>query len=126
MRFNLHQHKISSLTPFLDAVGEIGLVAIIAWALSRFIKIGEKEYLKSAANRLMQNKEDETAQGKVDKTTVQAVAKLLRLSVVITALIIIQTLGYSISLLALEVLEVSLSVLRRRIRQIFWWDDDSS
>lgn len=92
------EKKISSLTPFLDAVGEIGLVAIIVWALSRFIKIGEKEYLKSAANRLMQNKEDETAQGKVDKTTVQAVAKLLRLSVVITGvLIIIQTLGYSIS-----------------------------
>ena len=58
----------------------------------------EKEYLKSVANRLIQNKEDETAQGNVDKTTVQAVAKLLRLSVVITGvLIIIQTLGYSIS-----------------------------
>ena len=59
------EKKISSLTPFLDAVGEIGLVAIIVWALSRFIKIGEKEYLKSAANRLMQNREDETAQGKL-------------------------------------------------------------
>ena len=36
------EKKISSLTPFLDAVGEIGLVAIIVWALSRFIKIGRK------------------------------------------------------------------------------------
>ena len=92
------EKKISSLTPLIEAVAEIGLVAIIVWFLSRFIKIGEKEYLKLVADRLIQNDENENAQGKLDKTTVQAVTKLLRLSIVITGiLIIIQTLGYSIS-----------------------------
>ncbi|MDC3067222.1 mechanosensitive ion channel family protein [Pseudomonadota bacterium] len=92
------EKKISSLTPLLEAVAEIGLVAIIVWFLSRFIKIGEKEYLKLVSGRLIQNEENENAQGKLDKTTIQAVTKLLRLSVVITGiLIIIQTLGYSIS-----------------------------
>lgn len=74
-----------------EAVGPIrnvGVIAIITWFMVRFIKRAEdnvvnKNVLKDAS---------------YDRTTADAIAKLLRLSVIITAaLVILQTLGYSIS-----------------------------
>jgi len=60
-------------------------IGLVAWFLTRFIRYVERNILASG-------------QGAVDATTAQAVAKLLRLSVVITtALVLIQNLGYSIS-----------------------------
>lgn len=92
------EKKISGVSPFLEAIAEIGLVAIIVWFLSRFLKFGEKEYVRAVLENSIQSEEAETFQGKLDQTTVQAVTKLLRLSVLITGgLIVIQTLGYSIS-----------------------------
>ncbi len=73
---------------FFQSILDIGVVAILAWFLARFVKIGETQYLR---DRESNNKQ-------VDKTTVHAVAKLLRLSVAITSfLVIIQSLGYSVS-----------------------------
>ena len=66
----------------------IAVISIMAWFLYRFILLAE-------ANILSSNK---TREEEVDKTTVNAVGKLLRASVVITTvLIIMQTMGYSIS-----------------------------
>jgi len=74
-----------------EAVGplrDVGVIATIAWFLVRFIRRGE-------ANLIAQNQARDKS---YDRTTVDAVAKLLRLSVIITAaLVALQTLGFSVS-----------------------------
>ena len=69
-------------------IRELSVIATLSWFLFRFIHGVEKNILISNAN-------DDS---KVDATTVNAIAKLLRASVVITSiLVIMQTMGYSIS-----------------------------
>ncbi len=72
----------------IEPVRTVGSVIIVAWFLSRFI-------IKAEENIIRQNQ----MLGKpVDRTTADAIAKLLRISVFITAaLVILQSLGYSIS-----------------------------
>ena len=72
----------------VEPIRDVGIIAAISWFLVRFIKIAEKNLV--TANE---------AKGKeVDRTTVDAIAKLLRLSVMITAtLVALQTLGFSVS-----------------------------
>ncbi len=72
----------------VETLKQVAIIGLIAWFLIRFIRIAEenivKEKLKEASS--------------YDRTTLDAVAKLLRLSVLITAgLVILQTLGFSIS-----------------------------
>lgn len=72
----------------VEPIRNVGVIFMIAWFLIRFISRAEanivQKSLKSAAP--------------VDKTTADAIAKLLRISVIITAsLVAMQTLGYSIS-----------------------------
>lgn len=78
-------------TSVLQAAGpirDVAVVAMIAWFLIRLIRRVEANVL---AYR-------EARGEKVDHTTVDAIAKLLRLSVLITAsLVVLQTLGFSIS-----------------------------
>jgi MscS family membrane protein len=75
-----------------EAVGpirDVGVIAVIAWFLIRLITAMEKNLIA---------RREAAAEKAVDVTTVDAVSKLLRISVVITsALVILQTLGYSIS-----------------------------
>lgn len=67
---------------------DVGVIATIAWFLVRLINGVEENYLK------VQAREGEA----VDRTTVDAIGKLLRVSVIITAaLVALQTLGFSIS-----------------------------
>jgi len=72
----------------IEPAREVAVIVILAWFLVRFIRQGE-------ANIVAQRE----ARGEpVDRTTLDAIAKLLRLSVMITAaLVILQTLGFSIS-----------------------------
>jgi len=72
----------------VEPIRQVGIVFIIAWALVRFIKSAEQNIIRKNELR-----------GKpLDRTTTDAIAKLLRISVVITSiLVILQTLGYSIS-----------------------------
>jgi len=67
---------------------DVGVIAAITWFLVRFIKAAEKNILEAGH-----------AVGKeVDKTTADAISRLLRISVLITStLVAIQTLGFSIS-----------------------------
>jgi len=69
-------------------IRDVGIIACIAWFLVRFIRAAED-------NLIAHNEE----MGKeIDRTTVDAIAKLLRLSVLITAtLVALQTLGFSVS-----------------------------
>ena len=69
-----------AVEPLLDAV----IIGAIAWVLVRLIKRGEQKIIEG--------------EKEVDPTTVDAIAKLLKVSVVITSiLVVLQTLGYSIS-----------------------------
>jgi len=73
---------------FLDTLREVGIIIAIAWFLVRFIKLAEKNIVRS----------DKDKEDGLDKTTVDAIAKLIRLAVLITtALIILQTMGFSVS-----------------------------
>lgn len=73
-----------AVTPIRD----VALVAVIVWFLVGFIRQAERNLVEKKAS------EGEP----LDATTVDAVAKLLRLSVIITGcLVALQTLGFSIS-----------------------------
>lgn len=84
----LQQQTRSVLFEAIDAVRDVGVIVCIGWFLQRFIIRAERNFIRY-----------QVADGKqVDQTTVTAVGKLLRVSVLITAaLIILQTLGFSIS-----------------------------
>jgi MscS family membrane protein len=72
----------------IEPIRDVGIIAGITWFLVRFIKLVEGNLV---AAREAEGKE-------VDRTTLDAVAKLLRLSVIITAtLVALQTLGFSVS-----------------------------
>ena len=73
--------KIASL------IRSVGIIVLITWFLVRFVRQSEK---------MLQEPEKFT--NPLDQTTASALSKLLRLTIIITAsLIILQTLGYSIS-----------------------------
>jgi len=72
----------------IEPLRDVGVIAMLAWYLVRFIKEFQTQYLERA----------QAAEEQVDQTFLDATGKLLRASVVITAvLIILQTLGFSIS-----------------------------
>ncbi len=77
--------------PLFDAVGplrDIGVIVLLAWFLVRLVTRIQQNMLLRAEERGK----------KVDITTVDAIGKLLRISIFITAgLVILQTLGYSVS-----------------------------
>lgn len=74
----------SAVAPLRD----MAVIIIIAWFLVRFINNVQREVI----GRRIQSGEE------IDRTTVDAVAKVLRIIVlIITALVMLQTLGYSIS-----------------------------
>ncbi len=71
----------------IDPVREMSVIIILTWFVVDFVKRGE--------TALSSNHRPE---GAMDATTVMAIGKLVRLSVIITAvLVMLQTLGYSIS-----------------------------
>ncbi|WP_444998502.1 mechanosensitive ion channel family protein [Aliikangiella sp. IMCC44359] len=71
-------------------VRDIGLVILVSWFLVRFIRAAEENLIEY--NRYQEDEE------KIDNSTIEAISKLLRVSVTITTcLVILQTLGVSIS-----------------------------
>lgn len=80
----IQQAKKVMIFQAVEPARDTAIIAALAWFLVRFISRAEKKVLA-------QDKE-------LDTTTVDAIAKLLRVSVVITAtLVALQTLGFSIS-----------------------------
>ncbi|GAB4348167.1 MAG: mechanosensitive ion channel family protein [Gammaproteobacteria bacterium] len=72
----------------VEPVRDIGVIVTLTWFLVRFVNGFEVSYVRI----------HEEAGEEVDRTTVDAIAKLLRVSVIITAtLVALQTLGFSIS-----------------------------
>ncbi len=82
--------RVGTEATLLDAaetVRQVGVVLLITWFLVRFVRGGERNFLRA--------QEDGEP---VDQTTVLAMGKLLRVSILITAaLVLLQSLGYSIS-----------------------------
>jgi len=72
----------------IDPIRDVGVVFTLAWFLVRFIERTEKNIVLKK----------EARGEEVDRTTADTIAKLLRISVIITALLVMmQTLGFSIS-----------------------------
>ena len=72
----------------VDAARDVGVVACMAWFLVRFVGQAEANLVARQTGLA----------GGVDRATLDAVAKLLRVSIVITAaLVVMQTLGFSIA-----------------------------
>ncbi|WP_394182580.1 mechanosensitive ion channel family protein [Marinomonas posidonica] len=75
------------LSSLIDSIREVGVIVILTWFILRCISQSEKAVTSSSKVKT-----------KVDYTTAGAISKLLRASVIITsALVVLQTLGYSIS-----------------------------
>ncbi len=84
----IQQAKPAAIFEAVGTIRDIGVIACLAWFLVRFIKQAEHNIVKI--------KEEQGED--YDRTTVDAIGKLLRLSVLITAVLVtLQTLGYSIS-----------------------------
>ena len=77
----------SDIFGLIDPIRKLGVIAMLAWFLIRLIKNIETSYVAR-----------EEAAGDLDHTTIYAISKLLRASVLITSvLVVLQSLGYSIS-----------------------------
>ena len=71
----------------IKAIREVGVIVILTWFVLRCISESERTLTRSSKVKT-----------KVDYTTASAISKLLRASVIITSvLVVLQTLGYSIS-----------------------------
>lgn len=80
--------KQGNLLVYIESIRNIGVIVSVAWFLIRFIKLAEGNVIQVREAKGLD----------VDITTLDAIVKLLRLSVMITAaLVILQTLGFSIS-----------------------------
>lgn len=76
---------------FAGEVRSVGVILSIAWFLTRLIQNTERVIMQAARSRPVE-------QQRVDLHTAEAIGKLLRVSVFITAsLVTLQTLGFSIS-----------------------------
>ncbi|GGK69030.1 mechanosensitive ion channel family protein [Amphritea balenae] len=75
------------LLNIVEPLRKVLVIVMIAWFLTRFIRQGEKALVCP-----------EKIKKPMDQTTVGAIGKLLRLSIIITAaLVVLQSFGYSIS-----------------------------
>ncbi|MEW6165384.1 MAG: mechanosensitive ion channel family protein [Pseudomonadota bacterium] len=84
----VRRHAEDPLFDMVAPLRDVGVVACLAWFLFRLIRLSGERYV-SARKRLGEE---------VDQTTVDALSKLGRLTVVITAMLVaMQTLGFSIS-----------------------------
>ncbi len=78
----------TSLVDIVLPLRDVSVIVLLAWALIRFISHVEINILQTGSAQ----------KKKLDATTVHAVSKLLRISVLITAsLVILQFFGYSVS-----------------------------
>ncbi len=81
-------HADATIFDAVPVLRDVGVISSIIWFMLRFIHQAEK-------NIICYRKDEDDA---IDATTVTAIAKLLRLSVIITgALVILQALGISIT-----------------------------
>lgn len=84
----IHAKTDTPIFTAVDPIRDVGVIAVIAWFLLRLINNVQKNVLQQHA----------TDDKPYDRTTLDAIGKLLRATVIITAfLVVLQTLGFSIS-----------------------------
>ena len=84
----VRQENEVAIFKIIDPLREVGVITVLVWFLVRFVNRAEEHYLRQRSE----------AGAPIDRTTADAIAKLLRISVLITGfLVMLQTLGYSIS-----------------------------
>ncbi len=84
----VEQESQVSLLRGVGALRDLAFVIVISWSAIRFIREVENKILSG----------DRPSSAKIDETTATAISKLLRVVVVITtSLVVLQTMGYSIS-----------------------------
>lgn len=82
------QETDATIFDAIEPVRDVGVIATITWFLIRLVRRIEHNFVKRRT----------ADSAPVDHTTVDAIAKLVRVSILITAaLVILQTLGFSIS-----------------------------
>lgn len=78
----------TELFAVVSQLREVGVIVLLSWFLVRFVSAMERNVILKSERR----------GDPVDRTTVDAIGKLLRLSVIITAVLMgMQTLGFSVS-----------------------------
>lgn len=76
----------TAIAPIRDVL----VIGLLSWFLVRFVR--------EAESNILSREPDDNEEAPVDESTVHALGKLLRLAIIITAsLVVLQTLGYSIS-----------------------------
>ena len=81
-------HAHVELFTVVGPLRDVGVIACLAWFLSRFISLAQTNIVQAR----------QTRGEPLDRTTVEAIAKLLRIAVIVTAVLVaLQTLGYSVS-----------------------------
>lgn len=81
------RHAESALFDMVPIIQKVGLIVLICWFVIGFIRQVEKNFL-----------DPQFTKEKYDETTVLAIGKLLRISLIITGgLVVLQSLGYSVS-----------------------------
>ena len=84
----VRQENDVAIFKIIDPLREVGVITVLVWFLVRFVNRAEEHYLRHRSE----------SGAPIDQTTADAIAKLLRISVLITGfLVVLQTLGYSIS-----------------------------
>ena len=87
--FSLAQlDQAAAIFSSVESIRDLGVIIITTWFLVRFISRSEESYVERCR----------ASGAEVDLTTADAVAKLLRISaIIVSTLVVLQTLGYSIS-----------------------------
>ncbi|MDO6424132.1 mechanosensitive ion channel family protein [Saccharophagus degradans] len=81
------KHSESAILEAIATVRHVGYIVIVTWFVTGFISKAEKNLI-----------DPEYSRQPMDRTTAMALGKLLRISVIITAMLVaLQSLGYSIS-----------------------------
>lgn len=81
------KYSESAILDTITAARHVGFIVIVTWFITGFISKAEKNLI-----------DPEYSREPLDKTTAMALGKLLRISVIITALLVaLQSLGYSVS-----------------------------
>jgi len=80
------------LIDIMESVSHIGVIIAITWFITEFIRFTQHRLI---AEQLAKGPDDES---RIDRVTIEALCKLFRLAVVITAgIVLLETLGFSIS-----------------------------
>jgi len=84
----IHAEKKAAILQMFDPIRDIGIIATLAWFTVRFIQKAQENLIEVYSDK----------EGGLDRTTITALAKLIRLAIIITAVLItLQTLGVSVA-----------------------------